>query len=253
MELAMINASPRKKGNTARLMESFAAGFTASVTNPDITPGMTLNLNMSVNKTPNTPPMPPSTPPPTPNTVRRFDLYDLPFAGCRSCFACKLRGGRSYGGCAVRDGLTDVLDCLRKTDAVLIGSPIYFGSVTGALQSFLERWLFPFSTYEAGYRSLWERRIPLFTIYTMNATQEQAAQLSIPQTLDRVEGFIAHVTGVAPMRQTVWDTCQFDDYSRYRVEVFSPEHKRSVRDTRFPTELHTARVNGEALARRLAR
>lgn len=245
----MINASPRKKGNTARLMEAFAAGFTASVTNPD----MGRNLNMSENKTPNKTPNASSIPSSTLNTVRRFDLCDLPFTGCRSCFACKLRGGRSYGRCAVRDGLTDVLDCLRVTDAVLIGSPIYLGSVTGALQSFLERWLFPFSTYEAGYRSLWERRIPVFTIYTMNATEEQAAQLSIPQSLDRVEGFIAHVTGVVPMRQTVWDTCQFDDYSRYRVEVFSPEHKMSVRDARFPSDLHTARANGSALARRLGR
>lgn len=219
----MINASPCRKGNTARLLEAFADGFTASGTNTNT------------------------------NTVRRTDLYDLSYTGCRSCFACKLRDGRSYGRCAVRDGLTEVLDRLREADAVLIGSPVYFASVTGALQSFLERWLFPFSTYEAGYRSLWERRIPLFTVYTMNATQEQAAQLQIPQALDRAEGFIAHVTGVMPVRQTVWDTCQFDDYARYRVEVFSPEHKRSVRESRFPSDLHTARANGEALAQRLSR
>lgn len=219
MELTMINASPRKRGNTVRLMQAFAEGFAASNT----------------------------------NTVRRIDLYDLAYTGCKSCFACKLAGGRSYGRCAVRDGLTDVLDSLCTTAAVLIGSPIYFGSVAGQLQSFLERWLFPFSTYEAGYRSLWTRRIPIHTVYTMNATPEQAAQLQIHSAIDRVESFIAHITGVAPIRRTVCDTCQFEDYARYRVEVFSPRHKEEVRDTRFPSDLQAARADGEALARRLDR
>ena len=33
-------------------------------------------------------------------------LNDLSFRGCQSCFACKARGGKSYGKCAVRDELT---------------------------------------------------------------------------------------------------------------------------------------------------
>ncbi|MDK2975417.1 MAG: hypothetical protein PWP08_1788 [Methanofollis sp.] len=36
-------------------------------------------------------------------------LYDLEYRGCTSCFACKIKGGKSYGKCAVRDGLTPVL------------------------------------------------------------------------------------------------------------------------------------------------
>ena len=70
-------------------------------------------------------------------------LYDLTFKGCTSCFACKLKGGRSYGKCAMVDGLTPVLDMLATTDALFLGSPIYFGTVTGEMRSFMERLLFP--------------------------------------------------------------------------------------------------------------
>jgi multimeric flavodoxin WrbA len=37
--------------------------------------------------------------------IELIHLYDLRFAGCISCFACKTRGGRSSGRCAVKDGL----------------------------------------------------------------------------------------------------------------------------------------------------
>ena len=40
-------------------------------------------------------------------TVR---LYDLDFKGCRSCFACKVKGGASYGRCAQRDGAGGLLE-----------------------------------------------------------------------------------------------------------------------------------------------
>ena len=36
-------------------------------------------------------------------------LYDVDFKGCVSCFACKTKGGKSYGRCAVKDGLAPLL------------------------------------------------------------------------------------------------------------------------------------------------
>ena len=214
MELTIINASPRKDGNTARLLTAFVDGFTANGA----------------------------------NTVKWVNLYDYSFSGCRSCFACKALSGKSYGKCAVKDDITVILEALNATDAILIGSPIYFASVPGQLHSFMERWLFPFSTYETGYRSLWNNQIPIFTIYTMNATKQAAESLQIPQAIGAVEAFISHVCGVVPIRQMVYDTYQFKDYSRYKVEVFSEESKRTVRDTQFPLELEKAKANGMQLA-----
>jgi len=64
-----------------------------------------------------------------------------------SCFACKLKGGESFGRCAVNDDLAPVLEEIKSTDAFILGSPIYFGDVTGKMRSFLERLLFPNPIY----------------------------------------------------------------------------------------------------------
>jgi multimeric flavodoxin WrbA len=46
-------------------------------------------------------------------------LYDLNFKGCTSCFACKLKGGKSYRNCAYQDELSPVLKNVHKVDVDL--------------------------------------------------------------------------------------------------------------------------------------
>ena len=88
-------------------------------------------------------------------------LYDLNYKGCISCFACKLKDGKSYGKCAMNDELTPVLEKLKDADAVILGSPIYLGNSTGEMRSFMERYIFPFLVYSANPRSLYPKNIPL--------------------------------------------------------------------------------------------
>lgn len=52
-------------------------------------------------------------------------LYDLNYTDCKSCFACKLRGNKTNGVCAVRDDLRPVLEKLHEANAVIISTPIY--------------------------------------------------------------------------------------------------------------------------------
>jgi multimeric flavodoxin WrbA len=47
----------------------------------------------------------------------------------------------------MQDELTPLLEKFREADAVFLGSPIYFGNVTGELQSFMERLFFPYYIY----------------------------------------------------------------------------------------------------------
>ena len=140
MRIIGINGSPRKQWNTATLLDKALEGAAAQGAETEL-----------------------------------VHLYDLDFKGCTSCLACKTRGGKSYGACAMNDGLTPVLKRIAEADALVIGSPIYFGSVTGETRSFLERLLFPYFTYTNPYGSLFPRKIATGLIYAMNVTEEQGA------------------------------------------------------------------------------
>ncbi len=57
-------------------------------------------------------------------------LYDLAYKGCISCLACKIKG-RASNVCKFKDALTPVLEEIAQADGLVLGSPIYFGDVTG--------------------------------------------------------------------------------------------------------------------------
>ena len=114
-----INGSPRKRGNTAILLQEALRGAEAS--------GMAAEC---------------------------VHLYDLSFKGCVSCFACKRKGGKSYGACACRDELTPLLEKVQRADALVLASPIYFMHLTACMRAFLERLLYPYLSYTKDYASL---------------------------------------------------------------------------------------------------
>ena len=94
MKVIGINGSPRKKWNTATLVQDALDGAAEAGAETEL-----------------------------------FNLYDLDFRGCTSCFACK-RIGLEEHGCAMRDGLTPVLDAIDGANALVVGSPIYFNGLS---------------------------------------------------------------------------------------------------------------------------
>ena len=205
MEIFIINGSPRKEGNTARLCRSFEKGVTDS--------GLV--------------------------KIRWVNLYELDYVGCKSCFACKRLGSKSLGKCAVHDDLCELLPAIYQCDGLVLASPIYFSDITGQMKSFLERLLFPLTTYEAGYKTLTQKRFPVQTIYTMNVTENEATAFHYPELFERVEQFVAHVF-TTPKRLVAYNTYQFKDYRQYKVEVFSEKEKSAWRDTQFPQDQQIA-------------
>lgn len=150
MNIIAVNGSPRKHGNTATLLEHALKGAGKAAV-----PGHTADLRM-------------------------VHLYDLQYTGCRSCFACKKLGGASYGRCAVHDDLGPILAEAAQADALIFGSPIYFGNISGQMRTFLERLLFPFFVYDATYSSIAPRKMPTAFIYTMNVTEQQMRESQYP-------------------------------------------------------------------------
>lgn len=81
------------------------------------------------------------------------------------------------------------------------------------------------------------------TIYTMNVPKEMCPE----QVLANAEHFIGHVFR-KPRRVCAYNTYQFRDYSKYKVEVFDERQKRRYHDEMFPLELKEAFDLGRELA-----
>jgi multimeric flavodoxin WrbA len=212
MQVIGINGSPRKKWNTATLVAKALEGAAAQGAQTEL-----------------------------------VHLYDLDFKGCTSCFACKTRGGKSYGRCAMKDGLTPLLDRIATADALVIGSPVYFGSVTGETRSFMERLLFPYLTYTVPYGTLFLKKPATTEIYTMNVTEERSREFGYEYFIKMDERYARLLLGSAESL-CAFDTCQVDDYAKVVIESFDPVHKAKRRTEALPLDCQRAFELGRRLA-----
>ena len=204
MHVIAINGSPRKNWNTATLLNKALEGASSQ--------GATTEL---------------------------IHLYDLNFKGCISCFACKLKGGKSYGKCAYKDDLTPVLEKIESADAVILGSPIYFSEVTGEMRSFMERLIFPYLVYDKNYSSLNEKKKPIGLIYTGNVPESMIKEVEYDRILSRYENLFEKFMG--PTESLfVTDTYQFSDYSKYVATAFDESAKAKRRQEEFPKDCEKA-------------
>ena len=87
-----------------------------------------------------------------------IQLYDLNFSGCISCFSCKRISRKKDGVCAVQDDLTSVLDRVKNTDAMIIGTPVYYGAESASTRALLERLCFPYNKYAKDMRTPFPKR-----------------------------------------------------------------------------------------------
>jgi multimeric flavodoxin WrbA len=208
-----INGSPRRNRNTASLLDKVLEGAKSAAT--DV-------------------------------TAERIDLYSLKYTGCLSCFACKRKDGASYGRCAVKDDLYEVLKKLREADAVVFGSPIYYRTITGQLHAFYERFFFPYMQYKAGYPNLVQRKIPTACIYTMNVMEDEMLRDGYRKNMELFELFLENYFQ-KPLILYAFNTYQFDDYDKYVCEVFSKEEKAAYREKHFPEDCRKAFAMGVQL------
>jgi multimeric flavodoxin WrbA len=70
-------------------------------------------------------------------TVELISLADKRIEPCRACDGC---GQRKDGTCAMGgDDFSELLERMRAADAIVVGSPVYFGSATPQLMALLDR------------------------------------------------------------------------------------------------------------------
>lgn len=213
MKVLFINGSPRKKGNTATLLQKAVDGA--------ISQGAETEL---------------------------IHLYDLNYKGCTSCFACKTKGGKSYGKCGYKDDLTPILEEIETIHAFILGSPLYYATVSGQMKSFMERLLFPYNLYANPYQTLFPRKIKTGFIYTMNQTKEETKKTGIAQHC-RINEILLKFTFGDSETLMSYDTYQFEDYSKVVQERFDVNKKAKRREEVFPIDCEKAFEMGARLAK----
>ena len=209
--IIIIDGGPLKNFNTAAILQQFAEGA-ASVSS---------EINVK--------------------TVR---LYALDYKGCMSCMACKLKG-RASNVCKFKDALTPVLDDIACADGLVLGSPIYFGDVTGQMRTFLERLAFPWLSYN-DYSLTAPKRMPVLLVETMNGTPER----NNSQGYGSMEYCLSTALG-EPDRLIAYNTYQVKNYDRYELAGFSEEAKRQWRDAHWQEDLQKAYDAGKLMAERI--
>ncbi len=175
--------------------------------------------------------------------VERFDLFRLDkYTGCISCFGCKRE--RFKGHCVCRDGLTPVLDAIRESGGLIIGSPNYLSGLTASFRALYERLIFQNLTYNLEKPCCNERPVPVLLIMTSNA----------PDTmyLDMMRGYQQSLSRfVGPTELLIsGNTLQLPDYGKtdWPWTMFDPEEKQLRHETVFPQECRKAFEMGARLA-----
>ena len=208
MKALFLNGSPRKNWNTHKLLESAINGAAEAGAETEL-----------------------------------VHLYDLNFKGCKSCFACKLKNNKTNGLCVIRDDLRPVLEKAREAEIVVVGTPIYISFSTGVAREFLERFIFAPLSY-AGKDSGFKKATAM--IYTMNCPEDLAAKFNYDVILNTEVATLKRIFSYCEMLGS-YDTYQFNDYSKYDVTMFNPEHKAEHRDKQFPIDLENAFNLGKRL------
>jgi multimeric flavodoxin WrbA len=174
-------------------------------------------------------------------------LYDLKFSGCISCFSCKRLSRKVDGVCSVQDDLTPVLDRVKEADALIIGTPVYYGAESAATRAFLERLCFPYLKYSKDGRSLFSRRINTAMIYTMNSPDLMLPQIGYDRMFAMTQMVLRMHFGACELFLST-DTLQYSDYDKFEAEAFDKNAKRQRHAKVFPDDCRRAFELGVRIA-----
>lgn len=207
-----INGSPRKNWNTAMMLEKALEGAAEA--------GAETKL---------------------------VHLRDLKFTGCASCFACKLIE-KNAQLCALKDDLRPLLEECMAADALIVGSPIYFGNLSGLAVNFLERLLFMNYTYDLEAPTKFSGKIASALVCTMNVDEETMKAWGYVPIFERYTQSLGLLLGGPSEWLSANDTLQYPDYGKYMSRAVDPAHKLKMREEKFPKDQEAARQLGARLA-----
>lgn len=199
MKLIALCGSARKHGNTSRMLHQVTEGATAAGAETEF-----------------------------------INLFDLNYKGCTGCCSCKLKNSKSYGHCVVEDELKPVLGRIEESDVIVLGSPIYYGNLSGQMHSFTDRLLFQYLDYGGTSTGPKPKNFKTALIATMNVNDEIYVERGFKDTLTNFAGIMSRTLGSCELL-TLTNTIQFDDYSKY-VYLMPDKEEKSHRVEKISAE-----------------
>jgi len=209
MKVIAVNGSPRKGWNTHMLLEKALEGAASKGADTEM-----------------------------------VNLYDLNFKGCIGCLGCKRKGGE-VGRCVIRDDLRPIFDRIDDCDALILGSPIYVGEVTGELRSFIERLTFQYISYDSMGEGLRKKPIKTGFFFTTNCPEEHYDAVGYTRLFSDYEKFMNRIFTNECKILYASETWQVDDHDKYHMAMFDVEGRRKRRETVFPEDCKKAFNVGE--------
>ena len=212
MLVMAINGSPRKNGATAILLNKALEGAASQKAETEF-----------------------------------IQLNELKMKGCQGCFSCKKRGGKGYGKCALKDDMTPLYKRIEQADALFLGSPFYFHSVTSEMKMFIER-LYPYFSYK-DFTSNFPRKINVGLIYTMGA-EDQDMEKWYRKYIKMNQYLISMTIGPAESLVST-DTLHVNKYSEIVADMLEPLVERKLKHKReiFPRDCQKAFEMGARFAK----
>jgi len=210
MKTIVINASPRRKWNTAQLMKEAAKGAESVGAE-----------------------------------VEYIDLYKLDLHGCMSCLICK-KEGKERCKWYWKDDLSPLIERILDADNLIIGSPIYLSEPTSHYRALLERLIFCILSYD-NHSSYYEGKVNVALFYTMNAPKDYYETM-MKQYLESSAQVFHMLNGEVEI-YPVFNTLQVNDYSKYSMAAFDEKNKKLNHEKQFPIDLETAFEIGARLSK----
>jgi Multimeric flavodoxin WrbA len=110
MKILILNASPRKEGNTARILKKIAEGIVKE------------------------------------HAVDWVDVVRLSIKPCMGCFRCRPNKECALS----EDDAQMIGRKINKADVLIVGTPVYWGNMAGTLKNFFDRNVTTFEDFSTG-------------------------------------------------------------------------------------------------------
>ena len=154
------------------------------------------------------------------------NLFDLRYTDCISCYACKLKNSKSFARCTLNDDLKPLLERIENSDVLVLGSPVYYGNLSGQMRSFTDRLLFQYLDYGGKGNGPKPKNFKTALIATMNMDRADCMKKGVLDSLVWFSGVIGHTLGSCELL-TLTDTIMFSDYSKYDYRMPDIKEKSS--------------------------